>query len=79
MSERCRLGYLAQPGLCNSLSAKFSTAQSSLARGNWTAVRGQLGSFKGELSVQRGKGVDETIYWLLSALADVVVAGLPGH
>jgi hypothetical protein len=79
LSERCRLGYVTKPGLCNSLTAKIAAAQNSITRGNGNAALGQLGAFKAEVAAQRGKGVDETTYWLLSALADIVIAGLPTH
>lgn len=79
LSERCRLGFVTQSGLCNSLTAKITAAQNSVARGNGNAARGQLGAFKAEVSAQRGKGVDETTYWLFSALADIALAAIPAH
>ncbi len=79
LSERCRLGYVTPQGLCNSLSAKLAATQNSLARGNTSAARGQLTAFKTELSAQRGKGVDDTTYWFLSALAEIAIAGLPAR
>lgn len=79
LDERCRLGFVTKPGLCNSLTAKLTAAQSAVARGNGNAARGQLGAFNAEASAQRGTGVDETTYWLLSALADIVIAGVPAH
>jgi hypothetical protein len=79
LGERCRLGFVTKAGLCNSLTAKLSAAESAVARGNGNAASGQLGTFKAEISAQRGKGVDETTFWLLSALADVTIAGLPAR
>jgi hypothetical protein len=79
LSERCRFGFVTGPGLCASLTAKLTATQNSIARRNSNAAIGQLGAFKAEVSAQRGKGVDETTYWLLTALADVALAGLPLH
>jgi hypothetical protein len=76
LSERCQLGAITSQGICRSLEAKLTAARSSIARNNANAARGQLGAFKAELSAQRGKAVDETSYWLLGTLADLVVLGL---
>jgi len=77
LSERCQLGAITSQGTCRSLEAKLTAARASIGRNNSNAARGQLGAFKAELSAQRGKAVDETSYWLLSTLADLVMAGLP--
>lgn len=76
LDERCGAGAGIPRGICTSLTAKLTAAKSALARGDATAARGQVAAFAAELTAQRGKGLDETTYWLLSALAGLVTSRL---
>lgn len=64
------LGWIDNPGVCQSFRAKLSAASSALGRGNSGTVRNQLSAFRSHLEAQRGKHVSENGYALLRAVAE---------
>ncbi len=70
------LGWITNPGVCNSLKKKLENAERSIGRGRTNAAQRQLGAFLTELQAQRGKHVNDSAYWLLKVNAEFVLSQL---
>lgn len=76
--ETCgELGWIDNPGVCNSLRRKLENAERSLRRGPTNAAEGQLNALLNELEAQRGEHVNDSAYWLLRSNAEFVLSALP--
>ena len=80
LDEACRLHWVTNPGVCNSLQVKLDHAQTSLGRGQVQSARGELQAFLNELTAQHGaepgKHVTDNAYWLLKTNAEFVLSKL---
>jgi hypothetical protein len=63
LDQVCKLGWIDNQGVCNSLSVKLQNAQKSLGT---PAAKNLLQAFLNELSAQNGKHVNANAYALLS-------------
>jgi hypothetical protein len=68
----CNIGWIAQPGVCNSLLAKLRAARRAVERGQKSTAANQLSAFLSELRAQRGHKVSEQAYQLLAPDAEYV-------
>ena len=76
-AETCgELGWIDNPGVCNSLRVKLENGERSLLQGRTNAARGQLEALLNELEAQRGQHVNDSAYWLLRSNGEVVLAAL---
>lgn len=75
-SNACTMAWISNAGICNSLTQKLAAASASLARGDTTTAKHQLGAFENELDAQRGKRVSENAYWLLMTNTTYVLGHL---
>jgi len=69
----CDLGWINQPGICNSLGAKVNAAINSVERGNLIAAANQLNAFLNELEAQNGKSINQSAYDMLKTGALYVI------
>lgn len=73
LTQACSLGWIGNPGVCNSLSVKLQHAQTSVGT---PAGKNVLQAFLNELSAQNGKHVTANAYALLSTNVIYIVRGL---
>jgi hypothetical protein len=64
--EACRLSWITNQGVCNSLNVKLDNARAKAITGQAKAAHNQLRAFLHELEAQRGKHVSEDAYQLLA-------------
>lgn len=65
----CRRDWIANRGICNSLSRKLEQVGRSIDRDRAKTARNQLRAFRSELEAQRGKHVDESAFSVLDLYA----------
>jgi hypothetical protein len=68
----CSSGDAEQRGVCHSLQVKLRASEAARTSGKLEAARGSLNALLNELSAQRGKGVSETAYFLLSLQVSIL-------
>lgn len=76
LGRACGLGWVQEPGICNSLGVKLKHAQAALLAGGTQAGRAGLEAFRNELAAQRGKHVGELAFQLLDLNAGFILARL---
>lgn len=80
VGELCsRTDWISPRGVCQSLTTKARQVQASVARENWAAARGSLGSLAQELGAQDGRHVAPEAVALLSIWIGRVWADLATH
>jgi hypothetical protein len=75
-SSACRMEWIPNAGICNSLGVKLNTAAAGIARDQSTVARNALAAFLSELAAERGKAVSEHAYILLAGNAQYLIARL---
>ena len=68
------LGWITNPGICNSLQVKLNAAQANLASGNQTAAGNELQAFANELDALNVKFISPEAYWMLKINAEALAA-----
>lgn len=76
LEASCRVAWITDGGICQSLRAKLEAASAALARGESGTAANQLGALTNELNAQRGKSVNESAYALLGEAASYLVSRL---
>jgi len=83
LAETCELGWISNPGICNSLRVKLEQASRALERGNNEAAVGLLQAFLNELEAQHGdepgKHVNDNAYWLLKVNVEFILERMENH
>jgi hypothetical protein len=76
LEASCRVAWITDGGICQSLRSKLQAASAALARGESGTAANQLGALTNELNAQRGKSVNESAYALLGEAASYLVSRL---